>query len=238
MKQIRLILGFLTLLFLLINIEIEIHAMQTGFSTELLSEEDVDTFLSNVNVSLMPDEPPKKVIECFDVNEEGLIAIGYGSSGEKAICVYTTDGVYQYGYKFKTQGSFGVEWDKDLIMIYFVRSDVAIAVDSLGEVVDIAQIQNTSSNNSYWNKSVRSTKRKIGDVEYSLRNNMGFFDLFASSYSQLVVEDSKGGERIIHDVNSSQFVSIVVMFVGVLLLVCVAIFSVVWQFVKLRQKHK
>lgn len=236
MRNIRCFFTVLLLLILLINGGIVALAMNTGFSTEALSEKDKDTFLTNVNISVLRYEPSKKTIECFDVNENGLIAIGCDSSDNKTIGVYSSDGVFQYGYKFKYNGSFGVEWDGDSIIVYFVRSDVAAAVNPEGKVENILGIQNTIENNSYWNHFVFSTKRKVGDIEYVLRNDMGVFNVFASSYSQLVVTNSNGEESVIYDVNATHLLNIIVVFVGILLLGCLVAFGVVREFMKQKQR--
>ena len=68
------------LLFLLIGGGAEVLAMNTGFSTFQLSEDDVDTFLKNVNISVIEEEPKKRAIDCFAVNDDGIIAIGCSDS--------------------------------------------------------------------------------------------------------------------------------------------------------------
>ncbi len=235
MRYIRCIFTILLLLLLLINGEVEVLAMNTGFSTESLPEDDVDTFLKNVNISMLADEPQKKAIECFDVNENGLIAIGYSDSENKTVCIYTIDGDFQYGYSFECSGKFGIELDKSVLNIYFVRSDVAIAVNSVGEVKSILKIQNTSENNSYWNNCIFSARRKIGDTEYTLKNDMGIFNVFASSYSQLIITNKNGEKSIIYDVNSAQFLNMVLVVVGVIVFICLAVAVVIWQFIKLNR---
>lgn len=231
MKRIRYIFIAILLLILLAAGGAEILAVNTGFSTEPLSEDDINTLLKNVSISMLTDEPSKKAIKCFSVNEDGLIAIGYGSSENKTVCIYTNDGVFKYGYSFKCSGSFGIELDKSVLNIYLVRSDVAIAVNSAGEVEGVLKIQNTSENNAYWNNCVFSTKREIGDTEYFLKNDMGIFNLFASSYSQLIVTDKNGEESIIYDVNSAQISNMAVA-TGAIVLICLAGAVAVWHFIK------
>lgn len=235
MKYIRCVFTILLILLLLANGGLEVLAMNTGFSTESLSEDDIDTFLKNVNISMLEDEPQKKTIECFDVNENGAIAVGFSGSENKTVCIYTSDGNYQYGYSFECYGSFGVELDKNILLIYFVRSDVAIAVNPMGEVEDILKIQNTIENTSYWNNCVFSTRRKIGDTEYILKNDLGVFNLFASSYSQLIVINTNGEESIVYDVTSDHFFNMVTISIGALVLVCLAVAVVIGKFIKLKR---
>lgn len=234
MRCIRYIFTIILLLLLLVIGGVEVLAMNTGFSTELLPEDDINRLLKNVNISMLADEPPKKTIECFAVNEDGVIAIGCSSSENKTVCIYTSDGVFQYGYSFKCSGNFGIELDKSVLNIYLIRSDIAIAVNSVGKVESVLKIQNTSENNSYWNDCVFSTRRKIGDTEYFLENDMGILNLFASSYSQLITTNKSGEENIIYDVNSAQFSNMVVV-VGVIVFICLVVAVVIWQFIKLKR---
>lgn len=235
MKRIRCIFTILFLLLLLSSGGIEILAMNTGFDTQPLPKDKINTFLNNVNISVLTEEPPKRAIECFDVNENGIIAIGSSNFNEKSICVYTNDGIFQYGYSFKCEGSFGIEMDEDILNIYFVRSDVAVAINSEGEIESILQIKNTIENNDYWNHSVNATKRTIGNTEYNLKNDMGIFNLFASSYSQLTMTNEGGGVDIIYDVNQTQLTSMVIKFISALAFICFVSAVVIGQFIKTKR---
>lgn len=235
MKRIQYIFTTILLLILLFIGETEASAVNTFFPTQSLPENDRKTLLENVNISMLADEPPQKAIKCFSVNEDGLIAIGCGNSENKTVCIYTNDGVFKYGYSFKCSGSFGIELDKSVLNIYLVRSDVAIAVNSTGEVEGVLKIQNTSENNAYWNNCVFSTKREIGDTEYFLKNDMGIFNLFASSYSQLIVTNKNGEESIIYDVNSTHFSNVALAVAVVTMFICLAGAVVIWHFIKLKR---
>lgn len=109
-----------------------------------------------------------------------------------------------------------------------------MAVNHMGEVLEIQEIQNTVENNAYWNSHVFSNSREIGDTEYSLKNNLGMFNVFASSYSQLIVREANGEERVLYDVNSAYFIKMLFMFIGVLLAICLAVAVIARQFVKLK----
>ena len=235
MRFVRYVFAIIFSLFLIVVGGEEVLAINTGFATELLPEDDMNTLLKNINISMLADEPPQKAIECFAVNEEGAIAIGCSSSENKTICIYASDGVFQYGYSFRCSGRFGVEFGENVLNIYLVRSDIAITVNSVGEVDSILKISNSSENNSYWNKCIFSTRRKIGDIEYVLKNDMGIFNLFASSYSQLIITNQYGEERIIYDVNSVQFSNAVVVVSGIVVFICLVVAVVARQFIKLKR---
>ena len=226
------------LLFLLIGGGAEVLAMNTGFSTEPLSEDDIDTFLKNVNISVIEEEPKKRAIDCFAVNDDGIIAIGCSDSENKTVCIYTSEGEFQYGYRFECSGNFGVGFDKSILNIYFVRSDVAVAVNPDGGVKSIHKIKNTPENNVYWNNYVFLTRQKIRDVEYVLKNDIGVFNLFASSYSQLIITDESGKENIIYDVSSEQFLNMLVAFIGALVFMCLVASVVIREVIKLKRGNR
>ena len=216
------------LLLLLINSKEHVLAMNTGFSTEFLTEEERKTFLSNVNISILKEEPQKDVIECFDVNQDGLIAIGLSNFEKKTICIY--DGNYfLYGYEFRCNGDFGVEWDENNVNIYFVRSDIIITINSMGEIVDVLRVQDTIENNSYRNYYIYAIKRTVGENKYMLKNNMGILNVFASSYSQLIKVDENKVQTILYDANNKYIVKLVAIIIFVVVFICIAICFVVRQ---------
>ena len=227
---------FLTIVFslLLITGTIFTSAVSTGFDTEILSEEDIDHFLKHISLSVLTEEPIQEPIQCFDVSEDEMIAIGSGKYEQKTICIYTAESVFQYGYRFQCSGSFGIELCKDVVTIYFVRSDVAISVDFKGNVKSVSKIKNSTENHSYWNHSVFATKKEVGNHTYTIRNDMGLFNLFATTYSQLVVTDERGVERVVYDVNTTQLMSTLLWVVGIVVVLILTISIIVWQFIRLR----
>ncbi len=211
-------------------------AMNTGFSTDNMESNDQQLFLSNINLSLITEEPKKNGITCFDVNDNGLIVIGSEASTKKSVSVYASDGTFKYGYAFNCSGSFGVEWDDNNIIIYFVRSDVAALFDATGTNLELKKIQDTTDNNSYWNHSVYSTQRTVNGSQYSMRNNMGLFNIFTSSYSQLIKTDADGNQITIYDVSSAHTTKFVIIFIAVILFVVLIVSKLILQFIKLNKK--
>lgn len=218
MKHLRFFSLILFLCFLLGNICVEALAFSEGFSTEALTQEEIDTFLANVGLSVLSKEPAKKNIDCFDVNENGLIAIGCSDFEKKTVCIYTSEGNFKYGYEFQCSGAFGVEIKNDHLIIYFVRSDVELVIDFLGQIMSISKIQNTSENNSYWNNFVHVTIREVDGNIYRLTNKMGFFNVFASSYSQLSITDMYGVSSAVYDTNSINYSILILPCAGLVML--------------------
>lgn len=213
-----------------------VYAMENqGFETEKMSTNDVELFLDNVNLFLLNTEPSKKPIKCFDVNEQGILAIGTEDGNNKTIVIYSDAGIFQYGYRFHTDGSFGVELSNEELKIYFVRSDVAVSINLLGEIQYVSRICDTSENNAYWNRYVRATSRSVGEYQYALRNDIGILGIFASTYSQLYRTDGLGNEQLIYNVNSIQFFHILIIFLGTLIFVSIVLIVIIKEFKKLQR---
>lgn len=223
MKYIRITFSIILICVILSCLTANALAANVGFSVEDLTEQEVSTFIKNIALSLFHEETEKMPVNCFDVNDNGEIAVGYESFENKTVCVYSSDGAFQYGYTFKCEGSFGIEFGTDSLMIYFVRSSVSIAVNDAGEIESVVEINNSAENNTYWNKSVFSTNRRVGDTVYRLENDMGFFNAFATSYSLITATAENGSKTVVYEAESSYFLSTVVIFIGVLALVCLAV---------------
>lgn len=202
-------------------------AANEGFTTEEMTVGDQERVISFTDISVLSEEPPKWSIHCFDVRADGMIAVGASHSEERIVYIYSPDGMFQYGYQFRSSGTYGIEWRDDSLAIYFVRGDTEMVVSRSGTVEQIEHIQNTIENNTYWNHSVNVDKRIVGDSEYEMTNDMGFFNFFATSYSQLVVTHGDGTSEIIYDVNDEQLIRTVLYFIFWLSFCAVVVFTVI-----------
>ena len=225
MKMMKNVFMTLMVLLLLLCNCLTTHAINSGFELEPVSNERELQIQNNINIYVFEQEVSGNTIECFDVNDDGMIALGTNKSSQKFISIYNSQGVFQYGYQFYCNGSFGVEWDSNNLIIYFVRSDIACSVNPSGEIQEILEIKNTSDNNSYWNNKVFSATRTLGNVEYKIQNDFGILNIFSTSYSQLVIQDFNGQTKTIYDVNSQQLYKLILEIVCILLFVPICFFT-------------
>lgn len=232
MKSIRALASAVLVLVCVAVCGVTAFAMNTDFSTEQISPDKQKSFIQNIGISVFTEEPRKTEIECFDVGENGLVAVGVGTGETKKVCVYALDGEFQYGYSFSCSGSFGVEWDGDNIIIYFVRSDAAVSVDPNGKVNDILKIKNTSENNSHWNNSVFATKKLVDSTEYTLKNDMGFLNVFATAHSQITIRDQSGKESIIYDVSQAYSEKILFVTIAIFVFALAVILTLIIKVIK------
>ena len=235
MRISRILLTLIIISVFIWNGSVNALAMNTGFSIENMEHKEQEDFLSNINLRLVTEEPEISSIECFDVNDNELVAVGSKNLSKRIVSVYAPDSTFQYGYTFECDGDFGIEWDDNNIIIYFVRSDVAALFDELGNNLEIQTIQDTMDNDSYWNYSVFSRQRTINGNKYTMRNN-GLLYFFSSSYSQLIKTDTQGNVEIIYDNSVAYTIEIIIKISGVILFVALVVFIVVFQFFKRRKK--
>ena len=207
-------------------------AMNTGFTIDDVSIKEQQQFLSNISLSLLTNEPPKKPFVCFDVNENGLIAIASGDSEKKYITVYDRNGIFQFGYSFNCHQSFGIQWDKIMLNIYFVRSDIAASFDNLGNNLEIYRIDDTIDNNAYWNNIVFAKEKNVFNHKYCAKNSNIFMSLFSSDYSELIDIDNNDDVTVVYDAGSEYSIHRVIVYISGVLFVVLIIVIIILQYRK------
>lgn len=208
MKLLR--VAFVALFFMLFLASLNsAYCIDTGFETESMETNLKSTFLSNIVLEVFYTEPEKLLIDDFDVNSTGLIALGTSNSTAKRICVYDSDGIFKYGYKFNSSGDFVIEWDDEDINIYFDRSDVLASFDNTGECVGILKVKNTKKNSAYMYSLKFSDECIVGNNKYVITNDNRLLDSIIYARSKLLLVNSD--ERVIlYDVSKKIFFSLIV----------------------------
>lgn len=172
-----------------------VYAFSSGYKTETLSSEELNRFKLNYNFeivdSISMDEFNKPFI-CFSVNDYGVVAIGYLSHTNEGYVLILQEDEVLGAYRFRCNGSFILELEKDCINIFNVRSSIIAKYTLSGEFVDAAKVIETEENNSYSNQLRDKTSYSINGSEY-----VGIRSKF--SYSKLKVVQQNGIELIIID---------------------------------------
>lgn len=216
---------------------IHASAINTGFETTELTPAECEKIKKNLSFSFLSEPPEAHTISCFDINEDGRIAIGTETTSAGRILVYTPEGQFMYGYFFDLDQSYGIEWDKENLLVYLVRSSLVVSLDKNGEIVEIREIKNTIKNNDYWNHIVFAKEREALGKRYVLQNDMGFFNWFASAYAQLMVTNADGSTKMIYDINRAYTIEVVLMFVIAIIIIITAIISIVHLIKKTRKEY-
>lgn len=200
--------------------------MTTGFETEAIPFEKAKKIYDKIYLRYESEEFPCHSIKCFDVSNSGLIAIGIDEDTEKHINVYDNNGTFQYGYSFETQGTYGIEFDDNNLIIYFVRGNDACLIDSEGNFIEMCVITNTAENNSYWQHNVYAKSKSIGNSKYVLSKPI----MFSPSYTKLTKISSDGTEFVIIDVSTDFFVFVIIVIIIALIIMGISIMAIINYF--------
>lgn len=216
-KKLKILCSFtLCFLLLLVSGNHSYAVSSEGTSDDLSKSEQKDV---NISISLLTEAPNGRKIACFDVNENGMVALLLANnffSKNTVISVYDPDGNFQYGYSFKSYGSVGIEWNGDNLNIYFVRSDLVVTIDRESNILGAEEIPDTKENISHSYQYHNDTERVVGDAKYTIKNKSKISNLFSSSRTQLVKTTSDGTEKILYSVNAFQLVrTIIIAILGV-----------------------
>lgn len=99
-------------------------------------------------------------------------------------------------------------------------------------------MEDTSENHSYERYHLSSTERNTDDARYYIRSDMGVLNIFAFSYSQLVMERPDGEEIIIYDVNDTQLARTIIGLIVVVSFFTAAIVIITKQTIRLNEGPK
>lgn len=208
-----------------------------GFETTDLSENEVNQIWQNINLRKSSDLKSLDSIELpivsFDVSKDGIILLGFK---ENKIAISNSNNVLTL-FEFDNDGSFYVQWNDGNILLMLVRGSIVIEFSQDGQLINMVKTDDSSvKNNSLWNQIAKKKSVNIGQASYYVKNDMGIFNFLASSYSQLITEDSQGNQTILYDVNNTQMTKTIVAFFAVIVFAAVVVLMILVQFVKFRKR--
>ena len=223
--------------FVLQNSVVSASALNTGFSVVDIGEEEQEKIEGNLQLTLITSEPTKFPVACFDVREDGMLVIGCDAGPyKKTICVYN-QGEFQYGYTFKSAGTFGVEWDGDLINLCTVRSSLVISIDANGRILQISKIEDTYANNSYW-YDVGANEKSVQDQTYTIQNDLGILNFFAINYSQLTSTNADGQTTVLYDARTIASAVSLILTIAIPVFVVIVVVGVIKECIKCRREYE
>ena len=175
-----------------------------------------------LDVSAFYEKEAERLIKCFDVNEDGSYAIGYKNN---TIHVYDSLGAFQYGYRFNTEGTYGIVLKENSIVLYLGRSGIAVEIDPAGNCIDAEKV--------YLSKDIvdnvmNRTYKQIANADYCLERDIGIFN---GDYSRLVKIDEDENKVILYDVTTRGY------FTGVFHYIILGVFPL-WAIVCICAKAK
>ena len=156
---------------------------------EITGERRAD-ILENLAVKLLEQEIIERSICCFDVNEEGLFAVGLDESrSRRRVQIYDAAGNYLYGYEFSCSGSFWVEFEGENLAIFFVRGQFVATFTPEGSCVSVKAYSGSAGDTLY------AAQKEYGNKTYRMERDVGFHYAF----SRLTVTDADGAKKILYD---------------------------------------
>lgn len=145
-------------------------------------------FLRNVSLVVWQEDVTGWAIECFDVREDGTVALGFSRPrGGKYVAVLDADGAFLYGYVFQCTGSFRLDWTDEGLGIIWVRSNVLAVFDESGACLSAHEIDADTASSRYL-RALDQHMRTAGGSVYTL-----------GSDGRLIRRDPQGAEIVLHD---------------------------------------
>jgi len=192
--------------FTILNVFVS-HAINIDIALSDLTDEEITAFLSSVDFKTEKDEPKKDFAVCFDVNTDGLVAVGMDGLDNQNISVYDVDGNFKYAYSFDCTGKYYVKWDDGNLLVYFVRSDIIASLDSDGNCVEIKSVADSDENDRYIRKVFCANEKTVDDKSYRMRNP-GVADLFSWSYSQIQETGADKSVRTVYHADNQSIIRV------------------------------
>ena len=188
-----------------------------------MTEEQRQSSLARIGFVIWPMDYSDWAIECFDVREDGMVALGFNRSpGMKYVAVLNADGTFQYGCSFKAEGAFLVDWVGNDLGIYWVRGSLLGVFDDNGACISLRDAKTNAALSRYLNQ-LRQPNRQVDGKTYTLRNDH-FLSWLSTDYGKLVRTDAQGNEMVLHEASGAALsgaatVCIIVILIGVCMFV-------------------
>lgn len=195
-----------------------------------ITEEHKQSSLARIGFAIWTMDYSDWAIECFDVREDGMIALGFNRSPEmKYVAVLDAEGVFQYGCSFRSTGSYLVDWIGEHLGIYLIRGSLLGVFDEAGACVSLCNVKTNTTLSRYQN-ALRQPTRQVNGATYELRNDH-ILSWLSTDYGKLVRIDAQGNETVLHEASGAALAGAATVFIIVILIgVC--------MFVQLQKNDK
>lgn len=225
---------FLTAM-LSLNMILSCQAIESGIAFSEISPEEEELIKSKIMITIVAEEIEPKQIECFDINENGVIALGIDGMDYNIINIYSNEMKYQFSYKFKTNGLYQIKWEGDKLWIYLVRGDYRLLINYTGQIENIQKISYT---NEYWNDVIKSTKIEYDGAVYEIRKPSGVMGMLSFGYSKLVKTEVDGTEQILYNSVTHTLTNTFLFFGSFILIIIAVILYSVRYYISYKKKLK
>ena len=190
---------FSVVLFLLFTAAIpHTYALETEFPVDPTSRESFAQ-PEEMGVSVFAVEPQNKQIVCFDVADEGCIALGLKDPMDPDmgfVSIYTDEGLFLEGFQFKCYGSFYVEVLSNRVNIYCLRGDYLMSIPFTAGACERWSVKNKEV--TPFLRNLKSANRSRNGIEYIVEKDVPLL-YNEDEYSRLSIQKPTGERTIIYD---------------------------------------
>ena len=195
-------------------------------------EEEANSLIASLDLKLEHEDNRSNKLECFDVREDGRIAVGSEKKlGRAHISVYDADLNFLYGYSFKISGTYGLMWDGSDLAFFLVRGDIIFILNENAEVIGVKNASRSILQSGRLDETFRAAKHEVGGKVYKLGTSKWPLGAFATSYSTLSVTEN-GETRLLIDESRAQSVRVILICALVVLAVIAFVIYLVDQIKK------
>lgn len=134
---------------------------------EITGEERLEDIYESISLKSEKREPFRNTIMCFDVNENGMVAVLHPIFfGRSRVCIFSSDGTFQRAFSFRNEGAAALRWKGDNLQVFCLRS-VAFTFDMDANILEACQIIKGEAWSDFYN-GLFSEEKTVGDVTYKL----------------------------------------------------------------------
>lgn len=206
---------------------ITVNAATPGETVCSLPEEEKRAFIEELNIESLDQDDRKTSILSFDARDDGTVALAVGGG---MIYVYDPSGEYQYGFRIDSNGDYGIEFQGDMLAIYFARSYYIALFDDTGECIDVQQIVDPNQRLARTREVLVRTTRETAGKSYILERDIEV----GAGYSRLVAVDASGDRTVLYDVTTDHVIGQALMIAGILGFVV----FVIWGWIKQQEEKE
>lgn len=171
--------------------------------TEVTDQERLDYFFENISIRIEEREPIKSSIDCFAVNEKGMIAIIHNSSlGRRYIRIISNDGTFVKAFSYKQNSSaVAIRWDGDNLQIFSIRGGVAFTMDMEANILGVYDFTQDEAWYEYYENDLDAKEKTVENVTYKVTKD------FSKPIGEKIIVNSEEGTKVIYNDNGVGMIS-------------------------------
>lgn len=195
------------------------YATNSDFLKLIDCNETYDNILQKISIKCIDEEPIKKPVKCFGVAGR-YIAIGVEDGEQKTVVIYDTQGEFQKAYTFKSEGSFGISFDKNILQLYLLRSNVVLSIDIQNNTFETYSFKYDNKSNEYIKHEIKAKKKTVDGKTYEMSNGAKLIDFISWKYSKIYMTDENEKCVVFYDAKTSYSSFLIVTVFVVIILSC------------------